>query len=294
MMKKIYKRLKAILLKQMCGIPSKSKYKFIIKDWINLTDINACSRVLETKRFFRNIQPIEIDFPSAARILVISPHPDDDILGAGGTLMKAIDNGAEVHVVYVTNGNDNHRKDGLIKRETLKVCKSIGMSPHFLGCHKKKIPLFDNSVNNKLFSLIKEIKPEAIFITFLLDDHDDHRRINHLLLKILENQKFPETEIWAYQIYSTVIPNVVINITKQADKKRELLHIWQSVSGNRDWAHYMLGINAANCRYIPSKDPIYVEAYFVLPIKEYLELCRLYFNREPSKIYYEDCYRSNL
>ena len=44
-----------------------------------------------------------------------------------------------------------------------------------------------------------------------------------------ENQKLPKTEIWAYQIYSTVIPNVVINVTKQADKKRALLHAWKNL-----------------------------------------------------------------
>ena len=272
------------------GIPSKSKYKFIIKDWISLTDLNACLRVLETKRFSRNIKTIRLSCPAAQKILVISPHTDDDILGAGGTLMKAVENGSEVHSLYVTKGVVDQTKFDIVKKETIAVCKKIGIYPHFLECHNGEIPLDDNIVSSMINSLIEMIQPQAMFIPFFLDDH---RRVNHLILRIFRNHKMSQLEIWAYQIYSSVIPNIAINITNQAENKKELIHMWKSVSGNRDWAHYMLGINAANCRYIPSKNPLYVETFFVVPIDEYMELCEIYFNNNANKIYYGDYYRNN-
>ena len=287
------KWLKNKFLKKVMGIPSRSKYKFIIKDWINLSDLNACSRVLETKRFSRNLQPIQLNCPTAQKILVIAPHTDDDILGAGGTLMKAIENGSEVHTLYVTKGIVDQTKFETVKNETIAVCNKIGLYPHFIECHNGEIPLDDDTVSNKIISLIKTIQPQAIFISFFLDDHDDHRRVNHLLLMIFKNYKIPKIEIWAYQIYSSVIPNVTINITNEAEKKKELIHMWKSISGNRDWAHYMLGINAANCRYISSKTPLYVETFFVVPIDEYLELCHVYFDNNTNDIYYGDYYRNN-
>lgn len=262
-----------------------SNYKFLVKDWTRLVDLNASSQVLETKRFAQNLRPVEIDAPGKKRILVIAPHPDDDTFGAGATLIKAIDRGSRVHVAYVTDGSSDPRQAALIRSEAGKVCSALGAEHTFLGLPPKGIPIGDSQASAGLVSLVRDQKPDAIFITFLLDDHDDHRRVNDLLLSLHSDLDLRGIEVWAYQIYSTVIPNVVVDITRQADAKRELIRMWRSVSGNRDWAHYILGMNAANCRYIPSREPVYAEAFFVVPIEEYLDLCRIYFSRPRPEIY---------
>ena len=83
----------------------------------------------------------------------------------------------------------------------------------------------------------------------------------------------------------------MVNITQQADRKRHLIGLWHNVSGNRDWAHYVLGMNAANCRYVPSRKPEYVEAFFVVPLGEYLNLCEGYFSHGADRIYFTSRYR---
>ncbi len=272
----------------MIGKPSERLYKFMITDWMKLTDLEACSKVLETKRFNRNMQPLEMKYPESKRILVIAPHPDDDIIGAGGTLIKAKEKGAEIHVLYVTNGLKD--KKTKIREETLSVCNELGSIPHFLDCDTRAIPLNDSEVNEKINKLLFDLKPETIFISFLLDDHDDHRRVNHLLLDIIGNRSLFNCEIWAYQIYSTVIPNVAVNITNEKDRKKDLIDIWKSVGKFNDLAHYILGVNASNCRYIKSEKPIWVETFFVVPLQEYLKLCHLYFSKYESNNYYFDNY----
>jgi len=260
----------------------------MITDWTKLTDLEACSKVLDTKRFNRNLQPLELDYPDAKRILVIAPHPDDDIIGAGGTLIKAKEKGADIHVLYVTNGLPEQAE--AIRKETISVCQQLGSTPHFLDCEARAIPLDNPDVNSKVSELLDELKPETIFISFLLDDHDDHRRVNHLLLEVLKDKPLLKCEIWAYQVYSTVIPNVAVNITKQKERKKELIHIWKSVGKFNDLAHYILGVNASNCRYINSKEPVWVETFFVAPMGEYLELCQHYFG---ASSYYFNQYNQN-
>jgi N-acetylglucosamine malate deacetylase 1 len=48
-------------------------------------------------------------FSVGARLLVIAPHPDDDILGAGGTIARALDTGGQVAIVYMTGNRDAER-----------------------------------------------------------------------------------------------------------------------------------------------------------------------------------------
>ncbi|MBC8108882.1 MAG: glucosamine-6-phosphate deaminase [Anaerolineae bacterium] len=54
-------------------------------------------------------RPGDIDRPTDAifpkRVLVFSPHPDDDVISMGGTLIRLVDQGHEVHVAYQTSGN---------------------------------------------------------------------------------------------------------------------------------------------------------------------------------------------
>ena len=268
----------------MIGRPSKRLYKFMMKDWFRLKDLEACKKVLETKRFNRNLQPLAIDYPEANNILVIAPHPDDDIIGSGGTLIKAKNNGSKIDIVYVTNGIPEKSEE--IRKETLAVCNKVGFTPHFLDCQSRNIPIDNKEVNNRLIELINRLNPEAIFISFLLDDHDDHRRVNQLLLKVLNKMDLPLCEIWSYQVYSTIFPNVVVDITKQKEQKRELIQMWENVGKFNDLSHYILGINASNCIYMKADKPIWVESFFVVPIKEYLSLCDLYLSSNDSNNYY--------
>lgn len=43
--------------------------------------------------------------PFPKRVLIFSPHPDDDVISMGGTLMRLVEHGHEVHVAYQTSGN---------------------------------------------------------------------------------------------------------------------------------------------------------------------------------------------
>ena len=43
--------------------------------------------------------------PASKRVIIFSPHPDDDIISMGGTIQRLVDQGHEVHVAYQTSGN---------------------------------------------------------------------------------------------------------------------------------------------------------------------------------------------
>jgi len=80
--------------------PTKANYKFVLRDWMGLRDLDALAGVLESKRFSQNLEPILMDRPDAKKILVFSPHPDDDVLSSGGVLLKCIKQGVNIKVIY--------------------------------------------------------------------------------------------------------------------------------------------------------------------------------------------------
>ncbi len=87
------------------SVNSRQAYKFFMRDWIALNDLQRCADAVTTMRFTRTLEPLEMSAPRAKRIAVIAPHPDDEMLGAGGTLIHALRAGADVRCIYVTSSN---------------------------------------------------------------------------------------------------------------------------------------------------------------------------------------------
>jgi hypothetical protein len=74
-----------------------------------------------------------LDYSKYKEVLVIAPHNDDEILGSGGVIQKHLNNGANVRVVMMTNGDGQYRGPFLSnkKREIeLVIVARKRQSPH--------------------------------------------------------------------------------------------------------------------------------------------------------------------
>lgn len=299
-MSKIIMQLKRLIKRFLIFNSTKANYKFILKDWIPLKDLKALSKVLETKRFSQNLDPVVISQPKARKALVISPHPDDDILSSGGTILKLIHRGCRVNVIYLASGSNGIEHDennyvltdyvSRVEEESRRVSNQLGTDIEFWRYPTRGIKIDDETIN-KVRKVYKELQPDIVFIPFIADDHDDHRRSVQLFYKSFKDFQNLDFEIWAYQVYSTVIPNVVVDITDFIDEKIRLINLWQTQRVKRDWSHYIRGLNAFNSRFLKTNQPRYAECFFVVPAKEYIDLCRIYFVHPDRDIYYCDSYK---
>ncbi len=281
-------RIKSFIKRYMI---SKLSYKFIVRDWIKIKDIDLAAQVLNTLRFRENLEPISSNGPTGKKILVISPHPDDEIFGLGGTLIKMIESGADILVLYLTKGKKSLWKKVSIEAE--QIATHMGYKLFVFDNYSKNMP-FTNTFITEFAEKINEFKPETIFIPFLLDDHDDHRRASHLLY-LAESRHLIKTkyDIWAYQVYTTLIPNITVDITDVADEKKATIKMWHTFMAKRDWVNFSLGLNAFNIRYTSNPSTKYIEAFFVLPSKDYLDITKQYFaNKEIP--YYNPNYKHEL
>lgn len=263
----------------------KKAYQFFIRDWVRLTDLQHAGDMMATLRFSQNLQPRLVEGPRAKRIIVIAPHPDDESMGPGGTLLKEIDNGAEVWVVYLTFGDLTEKRER--QEEATRIASHYKYKTIFFDYSAKAIPLSD-PILSQLAGVINEVSPDVLFLPFCLDDHDDHRRASHLLLlaqrKGLLNCYF---DVWAYQVYTVLFPNVLVDISDVVERKATMIKMWESQCKKRDWAHFTLGLNAFNQRFLLSGElPKYTETFFVLPVREYLDYCGRYFDPNPDDCYY--------
>jgi N-acetylglucosamine malate deacetylase 1 len=172
------------------------------------------------------------------RWLVVAPHPDDEVLGCGGTMARVADAGGDVHVVVVTRGQPPSFDEEL----TARVRTEAGAAHRHLAVresHWLDLPaaqLFEtphSKLNHALSNLVRELRPDTLLIPFVGDMHMDHQLIFMSSLvaarphqatyprRILAYETVSETNWNAPHVTASFIPNVFIDIEKTLERKLE-------------------------------------------------------------------------
>ncbi|MFX0135248.1 MAG: PIG-L deacetylase family protein, partial [Candidatus Hodarchaeota archaeon] len=155
------------------------------------------------------------------KILVITPHPDDEVLGCGGTIKKHTEIGDQVYVCIVTEAYTPEWSEDYIKnreKEIEKCKKILGIEKYFfLKLPTVKLDQYpQKDLNAKITDIVISIKPDVLYIPHKGDLNKDHRLVfeaslvasrplDHKIGKILSYECLSETE-WGNSI-EPFIPN---------------------------------------------------------------------------------------
>jgi LmbE family N-acetylglucosaminyl deacetylase len=224
---------------------------------------------------------LESAAPSGRRITVLAPHPDDEAIGPGGTLLMASDQGCKITIIFVTNGGEDD--DDIRVRESKDICRNQGWNAVHLNFSAGS---FDGSgdLPSRLCEAISASEPDIVMLPYVLDDHDDHRRVNQLWLA--GSGDAAKIEVWAYQVYSVVLPNVVVDITSVQQRKIDLIRGYSCQMLRRDWSNFALGRDAWSSRWLVGrKAAAWAEPFHVVPMKDYLDHVAIYFNGNRNSYY---------
>ncbi|CAM3852389.1 PIG-L deacetylase family protein [Aquirufa aurantiipilula] len=184
-----------------------------------------------------------------AKIIVISAHPDDEILGAGGTLLKHENNGDSLAWLIVTGVSEEYgfTKERVNSRkvEIDQVAKMVG----FTSVYQLNYPTMSlnsdivNEMIPKISSIFLEFEPEVIYVMNRSDAHSDHRYTFDAVMACTKSFRYPfikkvlmyecisETEFAPQLPEKVFIPNYFVDISDFFDRKLEIMQIYQSELG---------------------------------------------------------------
>ena len=179
------------------------------------------------------------------RILVVAPHPDDETLGAGGTIAKYVEQGHEVTVlvvsghlppIYTAEAYDTTVREAGRAFEILGVAAS-----HFLKIPATMIgdePV--HVVNARIGDVVRNVAPHVVLCPYP-DRHVDHRQVFDSVMVatrpvggarsievLAAFETLSETHWNAPHIEPSFVPNWVVDITGQIEKKLEALRCYGS------------------------------------------------------------------
>ena len=172
-------------------------------------------------------------------ILVFGAHPDDVELGCGGTIIKEIQRGKKVGIIDLTRGELGTRGNSKIRDIETKKATEI-MEVAIRKNLDFKDGFFKDNEQHKLV-LIKEIRrfqPDIVLTNAPSDRHPDHARGSQItvdacflsgLEKIETDQKIWRPKaIYHYIQFNNLIPDIVIDVSKQMDLKIQAVKAYES------------------------------------------------------------------
>jgi len=197
-----------------------------------------------------------------SKIIIISAHPDDETLGAGGTLLKHNNEGDEINWLIVTDvfEEQGFSKERVISRklEIEKVSKMYGFSNVFkLGHPTMKLnDTILHKIIGQISKIFQDIKPEIIYVMNRSDAHSDHRIVFDAVMSCTKSFRYPyikkvlmyeclsETEFAPILPERVFQPNYFVDISNFLHKKIEIMKIFDSELGEHPFPRSIKNIEA--------------------------------------------------
>ena len=213
-------------------------------------------------------------------ILVFAPHPDDGIIGCGGTIIKHTAQGNNVSIIYLTSGESgslDYSKTELAKireKEALKGSQYIGVNDLTFLRNPDGYLEYNKNTLIPIINLIKIKKPDIIFIPHKHDAHRDHiktfelvseavtRAKSHCFQECIKNQ-WEVSTILCYEVWTPLQEiSYSVDITNVIDKKIKALKLHKSQINKINYCEAIKGLNRYRGTMISNGN--YCECFYVL------------------------------
>lgn len=178
------------------------------------------------------------------RLLVISPHADDETLGAGGTLLKCRDKGFDIHWLNVTDVKQEYGFDEDREKTRQDEIASINKEYNFMSFHNlslcpaKSDRYVFGELIEKFCKVIDYVKPDTLLLPHWNDIHSDHRVVFDVVTACTKSFRKPFIKnILCMEILSETNyavkndrfrPNCFVDISQYIDKKIEIMRRYNS------------------------------------------------------------------
>ena len=224
------------------------------------------------------------------KVLVIAAHPDDEVLGCGGTIARLTAEGAECHLLIVTDGSSAQYRESdhlyeiieAKKKETKGCADLMGFKSICYGeLPDMKLDTTPHiRINQVIEKVIDEIQPDTVFTHFWGDVNRDHQEVYKSTLvavrpvmgqvvKELYCYRVPSSTEWTPNKADTMfMPNYFVDIENFAEQKYKAFACYSTEL--RDYPH------PRSVQYLRENDKVVGLRVGLLVAEEFMMLRKLY------------------
>lgn len=203
------------------------------------------------------IPPDTTDTVHAESVLVLAPHPDDEVLGCGGLVRRWCAGGSSVRVLFLTDGGadapEGQRADYVRRRrsEAAAAAAVLGLagSDH-LGLPDGALAEHRVQVETGLRRALVGFRPEVLLVPSPIEASEDHRETFEAVRRLFTGSSpdDPMSEvldglrILAFEINRPLIPNLLVDVSDELDTIERAMACYRSQQERHDYLGARLGL----------------------------------------------------
>lgn len=204
------------------------------------------------------------------KCLVLSPHPDDESIGCGGTLKLITMSGGLVDVMYMTKGefgamppekySDTEVEEWKQRRvaEAEVACKILGVRRILYLPGKDTELHLQPELHEHILAVINNVAYDYVFCPWPFDAHSDHVATFNLLKESMKKYQ-GKIAIWLYEVWNPLIANRIVRIDGTMETKLEAIRAHTSQLDSINYTDKFIGLAKYRSLYIPNAQ--YAEAF---------------------------------
>jgi len=180
------------------------------------------------------------------KVLIITPHPDDETLGCGGTILRHLKEGDQVYWLICTTITEElgFSKERIEKRAA--EINRVNQAFRFTGFRQLGFPTTfldqvpQNQIIEEISKFLTEIQADTLYLPYRNDVHSDHANVFDASISCTKSFRYPFVK--RVRVYETLSetefglrtddpgfkPNLWIDISSFLDQKVEIMKIYQS------------------------------------------------------------------
>lgn len=181
------------------------------------------------------------------KMVVFASHPDDETFACGGTIIRRIQDGYDVHVVVMTDGRHSHDiglglqepSPAIIAkiraRELSEATEILGVDPKkvvLLGFEDTKLRQHMAAAKERTVQILHQIWPVEVYVPYREDGHEDHRATYEVVMESVNEanlqSKMYEYPVWNWKPPLSGLKVVVVDVHKELARKMEAIFKYQS------------------------------------------------------------------
>ncbi|HKW84801.1 MAG TPA: PIG-L deacetylase family protein [Burkholderiaceae bacterium] len=216
-------------------------------------------------------------------ILVVAPHPDDETLGCGGTLLRELGQGAEVHWAIATTMAGAPRFDAARLQAREEEIEGVGRAYGFAAIHRASfattrldaVPIADRI--DWFSRIVTSVRPDTLYLPHPYDAHSDHAAVFEAAAACTKSFRYPSVRrVYCYETLSETefglgaggvgafVPTRFVDIAPQLDRKLEIMAMYAGEMGMPPFPRSVESIRALACLRGVVAGTLAAEAFVVL------------------------------
>ena len=206
----------------------------------------------------------------AERLLVLAPHPDDEVIGCGGVVFQHLRDGRQVRVAVATDGVEaapDEDRDAYRARREEESQRALNAAFDFFRFPDRALEQHFDDLGARLRDVLDQFRPDLILVPGAIEIHPDHVALARCFCELIQRDPslfadLAVARVAFYEVGQPLRPNVLVDITGVAAAKYDAIAAHSSQTEIRDYVSFARGLNAYRAMTL-APEVRFAEAYWV-------------------------------